>query len=108
MPKYLVEVSYAPEAVAGMIKNPEDRTPPVRAAVESLGGKLECLYFSFGERDALAVADVPNNVSAAALSMAVSATGRYKSCRTTPLMTGEEMVEAARAAGKVNFRPAGG
>lgn len=108
MPKYLVEVSYSPEAIAGMIKNPEDRTPAVRAAIESLGGKLEVLYFAFGDRDGVGFADVPNNVSAAALSMAVSASGRYRSIRTTPLMTPAEMVEAAKAAGKINFRPAGG
>jgi uncharacterized protein with GYD domain len=107
MPKYLVEVGYAPEAIAGMIKNPEDRTPAVRAAIESLGGKLECLYHTLGEYDAVAIAELPNNVSAAAGAMAITATGRYRSYRTTALLTPQELVEAARAAGKVTFRPAG-
>jgi uncharacterized protein with GYD domain len=108
MPKYLVEVSYAPEAVAGMVKNPEDRAAPVRAAIESLGGKLESLYFALGEYDAVVIADIPNNVAAAALALAVTGTGRYRAYRTTALLTAQELVEAARAAGKVSFRPAGG
>ena len=108
MPRYLVQVGYSSEAMAGMIKNPEDRTPAVRAAIESLGGKLECLYLAFGEYDAVGIAEIPDNVTAVALAMAIGATGRYRSYRTTPLMTMEEGVGAMRAAGKVSFRPAGG
>lgn len=108
MPKYLVQVSYTAEAIDGMVKNTEDRTPAVRAAIESLGGKMECLYWALAEYDAIAIADVPNNVSAVALSLAISRTGRYRSYRTTPLLTADEMVQAMRAAGKVSFRPAGG
>lgn len=108
MPKYLVQVSYTAEAMDGMVKDPEDRTPPVRAAIESLKGRLETLYWTLGEYDAVAIVDVPDNVSAAALSMAVSRTGRYGSYRTTPLLTADELVAAMRAAGGVSFRPAGG
>ncbi len=108
MPKYLVRVSYTAEAIDAMVKKPEDRSGPVKAAIEGAGGKLECLYGALGEFDAVAIADMPNNVTAAALSMVVSRTGRYQNYRTTPLLTLDEMVEAMRAAGKVSFRPAGG
>ena len=108
MPKYLVQVGYTAEAIDGMVKNPEDRTPVVRAAIESLGGKLECLYWALSDYDGIGIAEVPNNVTAAAMSMAVSRTGMYRSYRTTALLTADEMVEAMRTAGKVSFRPAGG
>ena len=108
MARYLVQVGYAPEAMAGMVKNPHDRTPDVRAMIESLGGKLECLYMAFGEYDGVGIAEIPDNVSAVALAMAITATGRYRSYRTTPLLTMQEAVEAMRVAGKVSVRPAGG
>ena len=42
-----------------------------RAAVEklfgSVGGKVEAFYYAFGDTDLFIVADVPDNVSAAAL-----------------------------------------
>ena len=108
MARYLLQVKYAPEALAGMMKNPEDRAVPVRAAIESIGGKMEALYFSLGPDDAVVIAEVPDNVAAAALAIAVGATGRYSSYRTTPLLTSQELTDAMRAASKVSFRPAGG
>jgi uncharacterized protein with GYD domain len=108
MPRYLLQVSYSEEAVAGMVKNPEDRSAAVRAGVESAGGKLESLYFAFGPDDAIAIVELPDNVTAAALSMAVTATGRYSSFQTTPLLTSDELTQAMRKAGTISFRAAGG
>lgn len=108
MPHYMVQGGYTPEAWAGLVRNPEDRTAVVRAAMESIGGKLDALYYTFGADDFVAVCEAPSNVTAAALAVAVASTGRYRDFRTTPLLTAQEMVEAMRAAGKVSFRPAGG
>lgn len=108
MARYLVQVGYAPETLAGMLKTPEDRTLAVQAGIESLGGKLECLYMSFGEYDGVGIAEIPDNVAAVALSMAFGATGRFRAFRTTPLITMQEGMEAMRAAGKVSLRPPGG
>ncbi len=108
MAKYLVQVGYTSEAVAGMIKSPEDRTPAVRSAIEALGGKLESLYMCFGEYDGVGIAELPDNASAAALAMAFTATGRYRSFHTTPLLTMPEGAQGMRAAAKASVRPAGG
>jgi hypothetical protein len=43
--------------------------------VEKLGGKLETKWFCFGDYDLVAVLDMPDNVSAAAFSLAASAGG---------------------------------
>jgi uncharacterized protein with GYD domain len=61
--------------------------------VESLGGKLESFYFSFGERDAIVIADLPDSIAAAALSLAVSATGSVR-LATHPLLTPEDIDRA--------------
>jgi uncharacterized protein with GYD domain len=107
MPRYMIQGGYAAEAWAGMVQKPEDRTGVVRAAAESLGGKLESIYFTFGQDDFVVIVEMPDNVSAAAISIAVGATGRYRNLRTIPLITPDEMVRSLQSAGKVNFRAAG-
>ena len=45
-------------------------------ALESLGGKLEAFYFTMGETDAIVIADVPDALAAAAVSLTVQRVGR--------------------------------
>ncbi len=105
MPRYLLRASYTSEAWAAMLKNPQNRRDAVRPIIEGMGGKLESFYFAFGETDALLIADMPDNVSAAAIAMAVAASGSLESVSTTVLMTPEEGMEAMRKAGGVGYRP---
>ena len=107
MARYLLQGGYAPEAWAGLVKNPVDRTAAVRAAFESLGGKLEVLYYTFGPDDFIVIGEVPDQVQAAAVGIAVASTGRYRDLRTLPLLTAAEVVQALQAAGQVRFQPAG-
>ena len=107
MAHYLFQGGYAPEAWVGLMENPEDRTAVVRAALESIGGKLEALYYTFGADDFVGLAEVPDNIQAAAVSIAVASTGRYRNFRLTPLLTAQDIVQAMQGAGKVSFRPAG-
>jgi uncharacterized protein with GYD domain len=106
MPHYLIQGSYAPEAWAALLKNPHDRSEVVRAAVEPLGGRLEQCWLSFGENDIVIIVQMPDNVSAAAIAIAVAATGALKSLKTTPLMSIQEGMEAMRKAAGTNYRPA--
>jgi hypothetical protein len=53
----------------------------------------------------IAVAEVLNNVSAAALSMAIGASGFMSSYRTTALIGHEESVAAMKKAGEVTYQP---
>lgn len=82
-----------------MLKNPQDRAELIRPFIESLGGRLEGSWLSFGEHQGLAVVEMPNNVAAQAFAMAASATGSYESVKTTPLMTWDEAVESMKKAG---------
>ena len=107
MAHYLIQGGYTSEAWAGLVKNPADRTAVVRAAFESLGGKLAALYYTFGADDFVVLGEVPDHVQAAAVAIAVASTGRYRDLRTTPLLTAQEIVPALQGAGKVSFRPAG-
>ena len=107
MAHYLFQGGYASEAWAGLMENPEDRTAVVRAALESIGGKLNALYYTFGADDFIGLVEAPDNIQAAAVSIAVASTGRYRNFRLTALLTAQEMVQAMQGAGKVSFRPAG-
>ena len=85
MPSYLIQGSYTVEALQALMKKPQDRTPVIAKAVENLGGSLTGLWLSFGDQDIVALVELPNNVSAAALALAIAAGGAFKSTKTTPL-----------------------
>ena len=68
MAKYVTFFTYTSEAWAGMIQSPGDRTAAVRQLTDSVGGSVECVYWMFGAQDGLLIYDVPDSVSAAALS----------------------------------------
>ena len=90
---------------AGILaKGGSSRRDAAAAAVASLGGQLECLYFAFGDRDIVLIVDVPNDEAAAAVSMTVNASGAV-TIKTTPLLTPEQVDEAARRS--VEYRPPG-
>lgn len=105
MASYLVQVSYTSEAIAALIKNPQDRTQVIRKSVEEFGGKFIGSWMSFGEYDVVVIADMPDNVSAAALALAVAAGGSLKSTRTTPLLSFEEGVAAMKKAASSGYTP---
>jgi uncharacterized protein with GYD domain len=103
MPKYLVQVNYTLQGLQGVAaKGGTAREKAAREAAESLGGSLDAFYFAFGDSDVVVVADFPDNVSAAALALAVG-TGGGASVRTTVLMSPKEIDKAAKK--QVTYRP---
>ena len=105
MPYYMLQAAYTSEAWSALIENPQNRLDALRPVVEKLGGKIEGGWLAFGEHDAVVICQMPNNVSAAAFSMAASAGGAVRAVTTTPLMTIDEAMEAMRKASGVGYRP---
>jgi uncharacterized protein with GYD domain len=106
MAHYLLEVTYTPNAWATMLANPQNRIDAVRPVIERFGGTLEHAWFAFGDYDLVCIYSMPGNVGAAAFSLAVTAGGAVKSCKTVPLMTVEEGIQAMKmAAGSGYFPP---
>ena len=64
---------------------------------------IKGLWLAFGEYDAIGIIEMPDNVSAAAFSMAASASGGLKALKTTPLITVEEGMEAMTKAGSCGY-----
>jgi uncharacterized protein with GYD domain len=96
MSKYLIEVSYTAEGAKGVLKDGgSKRVEAARAAIQSVGGTLESMYFAFGKSDAILIVDIPDPASMAAAALAISASGSVTS-RTTVLLTAADVDAAAR------------
>lgn len=104
MPHFCHHISYNKEAWARLLANPQDRFEVVRQPIEKLGGKLETGYFAFGPFDVIAITEMPDNVSAAAIAIAFAAGGACSSVQTTPLMTAAETMEALQKAGSCGYK----
>ena len=107
MPMYLTRFSYTPEAWARMIKNPEDRRAAARQYIESVGGTLHGFWYAFGDNDGYNLWEAPDNVSMAAIVIAIGAGGALKSCDTTVLLTVEETLAALKKASSISYRAPG-
>lgn len=105
MAYYLIQGAFTPEAWAKLVKSPQDRRQALAPMMEKLGGRLESYWISFGEYDAVIICQAPDNVTAAALSLAGAAGGALRAIKTTPLMTMEEGMEAMRKAAAAGYRP---
>jgi uncharacterized protein with GYD domain len=105
MPKFLVQGSYSADGVKGVLKEGgTGRRTAVDSAVKALGGKLESMYFAFGDNDVVAIVEVPDNVTLAALTMGIGSTGTVR-LATTVLLTAEEIDQASKKV--LKFRAAG-
>ena len=102
MPKFLIQGSFTKEGTKGLAKEGGiKRRQGVEKFFSAAGGKLEALYFAFGETDVFAIGDFPDNVSAAALSLAANSTAAIN-VRMTALITPEEMDQAAQKSGSLH------
>ena len=68
---------------------------------------MESLYYAFGDSDVVAIFELPDNVTMAALSMVAGASGALSNLKTTVLIPITEGVEAARKVGTIGYRPPG-
>ena len=107
MPLYLTRFSYTPETWARLIENPEDRRAAAQEYIESVGGKLHGFWYAFGEHDAYNLWEAPDNVSMAAVALAITAGGALSSLETTVLLTVDETLDALRKVEKVKYRAPG-
>jgi uncharacterized protein with GYD domain len=87
MAKYLLQVNYTSEGARGLHKDGGTKRHDVAA------NAAKSFYFCFGEYDVVCIADMPDAVSAAALSLAVTESGAAETS-TTPLLSAEEMDHA--------------
>ncbi len=107
MPLYLTRFSYAPETWARMAKNPEDRRDAARKYIESVGGKLHGFWYAFGSYDGYNLWEAPDNVSMAAVAIAISGGGALSKFETTALLTVEDTMEAMARVQQIGYQQPG-
>ena len=107
MPLYLTRFSYTAETWGRRIGNPEDRRQAAQQYIESVGGKLHGFWYAFGSHDGYNLWEAPDNVSMAAVALALSGGGALSSIETTVLLSVDETLEALRRADQVKYRPPG-
>lgn len=106
MAKYLFKSHLNVKGLEGTLKDGgTGRVAAVREALASAGGSLECMYYAFGDTDVYAIAELPDNASAAAVAAAVglSGTGHVE----TVVLIEPAEIDAA-AAKTYTYRPPGG
>lgn len=105
MAKFLWKASYTSEGVKGVLKEGgTGRRAAVEKVVEGLGGKVESFYFALGEEDVYVIAELPDTVTATAVSLTVNASG-VVALQTVELLTPEQVDEASKKS--VDYRPPG-
>ena len=85
--------------------DPQNREEALTPVIKNLGGRIESSFLSFGDFDAIGIISFPNNITAAALSMALTSGGGVKRVKTTPLVTWKEGIEAMKKAKKATYKP---
>lgn len=105
MAKFMIRASYSAAGARGLMKEGAlKRRQAAEGPIRDLGGQVEAFYFALGDDDAVIICDLPDNVSVAAVALAVNASGAV-STKTTVLLTAEEMEEACRKT--VDYAPPG-
>ena len=107
MALYLTKFSYTPETWARLIANPEDRREAAKSYIESVGGTLHGFWYGFGTHDGYNLWEAPDNVSMAAVVLAIGGGGALSSLETTVLMSVEDTLQALEKAGQVSYRAPG-
>jgi uncharacterized protein with GYD domain len=96
MAKYLVKGNYVGEGIAGLLaEGGTSRGAAAAAAVASVGGTMEDLYFAFGDTDVYAICDLPDAASAAAVSLLINSSGNVQ-ISLTPLLSAEDLDAASK------------
>ena len=104
MKSFLILASYNSQTwAARAVKEPKNRLEVANPIIDNLCGKIVCAYLAFGDYDSVAIVDMPDDVTAAALSMALLASSAFKSVKTMPILSWKDAVAAMKQAKNVLF-----
>jgi uncharacterized protein with GYD domain len=91
MQRYLVRASYTLEGLQGLLKEGgTGRRKAIETLASGLGGELVSLDFAFGDDDVVAIVELPDDETAAAVSIRIGSTGAVN-VRMTKLLTPEQI-----------------
>ncbi len=77
MPTYIVLHKWTPEGVK-TVKDSPQRIERARKSLESLGGELKAVYFTFGKYDVISIVETPNDEANAKAQLAAASHGMIR------------------------------
>ena len=98
MAHYLIEVGYTAQAWSTQVDEQANVVDRISPALKACGGKLESIYYAFGDCDLIAIIDFKNAEDAAGFALAVTASGALRSYKTTPLLTVDQGIASMKRA----------
>jgi uncharacterized protein with GYD domain len=105
MAKFLVKVRYTYAGAKGLLRTGGGaRQTAIEKMVRDLGGGVDGFYFAFGSTDAYMILDMPDNATAAAVSLVVKASGAVEQ-ETVVLLMPDEIDKASKQS--VDYHPPG-
>lgn len=110
MAKYAVFFTYSSNSWERLINNPGfDRAAAMRQLADAMGGTLESIYWMSGTYDGFNIIDVPDSVTAAALSVTMTSTGAFKHVETHELFDERQIGQALEKSkgSRDTYRPPG-
>ena len=102
---YLIEASYSPAALKAMVDIPRTALPQSAPWFEKAGGKLHHFFYTMGDTDIVALAELPEDTDAMAISLAVASAGHMTSYKTRRLTTSEDAMKAMKKAQSLSLAP---
>jgi uncharacterized protein with GYD domain len=100
MPKYLFQAQYTEKGLQAILnEGGTKRFEVMGRAVMQLGGMIEAFYYALGETDLFLIVNLPDVVSASALSILTNASDTVK-VKTTVLLSPEEIDRAMKQANR--------
>jgi uncharacterized protein with GYD domain len=98
MAHYLIEVGYTPQSWSSQVDSQQNVVDRITPALTATNGKIESIYYTFGDADLVAILDFASPEDAAAFALAVTSSGALRSYKTTPLLTVDQGIESMRRA----------
>lgn len=94
MANYMFRTRYTQSGLQGLLREGgTGRREALRQTVEGMGGKLEGFYYAMGDDDLILIAEIPDEVTAAAIALNIAAAGALE-VSTTVLLSPETIDEA--------------
>ena len=97
MPKFITFFSYTAESAKAMIERPSDRSAATNTLIEAVGGTQEGFYWMHGKHDGFVISNLPDGITAAAVSAAVGATGAVARLETHQIFDQDEQAAILKA-----------
>jgi uncharacterized protein with GYD domain len=107
MAKYLALFGFTSEAIKQFVASPSDRAAVVQRLVESVGGSLDCYYWMFGQYDGVAIVEMPDSRTYAAVTLAIKSSDAFTHFETHELIKADDLTGIAERARQIAYQPPG-